>query len=133
MFPFFLLIVVGGIIDFGFTFYNMIALQQLSDDVALYAAEGKGSSLGLPSIGDITTYVTNKKPTWWAGEITTTVLPDGVVSDGSANKVKKIKLSYESPLYTPFWQTATQVVGGNKSITLSVMSAYQVPAVVITR
>ena len=39
LFPLFLLIIVGGIVDFGFAFYNVLALQQVANDAALTGAE----------------------------------------------------------------------------------------------
>ena len=67
VFPFFLLIVVGGIIDFGFAFYNYQTLQQIANDTAQWAAE---SLKDVNDTGAIVEYANGMRPTWWTGAYT---------------------------------------------------------------
>jgi Flp pilus assembly protein TadG len=134
--PFFLLVIVGGIIDFGFAFYNFLSLQQLSNDAAIYAAEGNGRT-GITSSQLIDTYVQTRKPNWWAGAVTLESFETVPIQGGSGSAdgadLKRVSLSYTSPMFTPFYQTMFSALSGTDGLKLSVMSAYQVPKVVATR
>lgn len=123
LFPFFLLIVVGGIIDFGFAFYNLIALQQIANDTAQYAVDpvtetGRGEA-------DITAFVNSRKPVWWSGSIVASAATLNT-ADGVA-KTKRISLSYNSQTYTPFYRTVMEVASGNSSIPVTAMVVFQIP------
>ena len=131
LFPFFLLILVGGIIDFGFAFYNLLTLQQLANDAALYAAEGNGK-IGIATDSEIQTYVNERKPFWWAGNVTVSGYQEVAIDGGNA-KVKRVFLTYVSPMFTPFYQIMMQTVSSTPGLTLSVLAAYQVPNVVAVR
>jgi len=121
VFPFFLLIILGGIIDFGFAFYNYVTLQGLANDTAAWAADNKVFSSA--SASDFVNG-SAKKPAWMTKQITTAVnvmdLPSGV-------KVVRVNLGYDSPVYTPFYQTMFSAIVGSTSISLGTMAAYQVP------
>lgn len=123
--PFFLLIIVGGIIDFGFAFYNLIALQQIADDVAQYAAEGNAGQPPSPASA-VTDYAQQRKPSWWAGPLTVTVT-NKVTSDAGARPLKEVVVQYTSPMYTPFYQTAANWVTGTDGLKLVALAAFQVP------
>jgi len=45
----------------------------------------------------------------------------------------RVVLSYESPLYTPFYSTVTVGLSGEPVIPLSVAALYQKPVAVFTR
>jgi hypothetical protein len=130
LFPFFLLIVVGGIVDFGFAFFNLITLQQITNDTAQYAAEHRTGG-NLPGTSEIETYAKEKAPKFWSNTVKVTVLPEATVGLGATSRiVKKVLIEYTGPLYTPFWQSALGVVTGG-GIPLSAMAAYPVPKIMV--
>lgn len=131
LFPFFLLIVVGGIVDFGFAFFNFITLQQLTNNTAQYAAtEGISDS-------QVKDFLNDRRPKWWLSDfslqtgggtptgdapslrITTSLTSDGV------GTVKQVELWFTSPAYTPFYQTMLSLVAA-KGIRLSTLAAFQI-------
>lgn len=128
VFPFFLLIIVGGIIDFGFAFYNYISLQQIANDTAQWATDNYQASSVTTAM--ISQHATGRKPAWWKGNFTVTPkisqLPTG-------EKTVEVFLSYESPTYTPFYQTMFRAASGNSSIKLTSKAVYKIPEFVITR
>ena len=130
LFPFFLLIIVGGIIDFGFAFYNFLSLQQIANNAAQFAAEGKSDGLASPDSppndAQVIEFITSKKPQWWTGTLQTHPIISVTTSDGLA-QIKKVYITYESPVYTPFYQTMLGSLTGNGSIRLTVLAAYQRP------
>lgn len=130
VFPFFLLIIVGGIIDFGFAFYNFLTLQQLANDTAQWAADSR-----ISSDSAISNFVNSKKPTWWNGTFTlyTVERLPLATTGGSLSTVIRIRLGYDSPTYTPFYQTMLNATTGNSSISLSAMASYKEPQHVRTR
>jgi len=125
VFPFFLLIVVGGIIDFGFAFYNVIALQQIASDAAQYGALNGGTS-GLET-SVINTYALAQKPSWWTGQMTANTTTLTTTTGGITYKVKRVEVSYLSPTYTPFYQTLLSAVSSSAAIPIGVVAAAQVP------
>lgn len=127
VFPFFLLIVVGGIIDFGFAFYNFLTLQQITNDTAQWAAEilktedesailDKGNAL---------------KPTWWSKPYT--VQRPEWYDLATGGRYVKIVITYNSPTYTPFYQTMLQATSGDPTLKLAAMASYKIPEFVTTR
>jgi hypothetical protein len=128
VFPFFILIIVGGLIDFGFAFYNFLSLQQVANDTAQWAAESQGKGT-VPSDSEIIAYANSNRPQWWTG--TFTVSPpktDELTQTGG--KYVSILMTYESPTYTPFYQTMFQAVTGDSSIRLAAQAAYKIPELV---
>ena len=131
LFPFFLLVIAGGIIDFGFAFYNFIKLQQIANDAAQFAAEGYKLLPGVPDDAPppgktvIDGFVRSKKPRWWAGELRVEDMALVKSSDGLATIVKLL-VSYKSQVYTPLYQVLMGQVTGHNEIPLRVMTAYQV-------
>ena len=125
VFPLVLLVIVGGIIDFGFTFNNIITLQQVANDSAQFAAEGKVNGQP-PSTTDVENLVKARKPTWWAGQIQTLITTSTTADAGGAT-VKVVTLTYVSPVYTPFYQTMVKGVSGIPGLTITARAAYQVP------
>lgn len=120
VFPFFLLIVVGGIIDFGFAFYNFLSLQQLANDTAQWAADKK---VTLDS--EIIKYVSDKKPKNLVNSFTVQTIERPTLTTGE--KAVKITLGYESPTYTPFYQTLVSATTGSSGIKLVAVAVYKVP------
>jgi len=127
VFPFFLLIIVGGIIDFGFAFYNYLSLQQIANDTAQWAADTLQTSDAA-----ISTFVNNKKPAWWKGTFTLYAVerPTLPITGG---KVVRIKLGYESQTYTPFYQAMLKAATGDPDIKLVALASYKEPQYVKTR
>ena len=128
IFPLFLLIIVGGIVDFGFAFYNILALQQVANDAAVTGAEKNMSD------DQIRTFIANYRTppiSWNQSGIYTANVSTINMSDGS--HMKRVELSYNSKTYTPFYQTALNSVTGNNFITLRTQAAYKVPNTVRNR
>ena len=129
LFPFFLALIVGGIVDFGFAFTNFIKLQQIANAAAQLGAEGKGSE-GLTS-AEISQFVLSQKPSYWSSAPHVDAIQPVMTSDGQA-VVKVVTLSYVSPMYTPFYQTFLSAATGAPGLKLQVRAAYQVPNNVAT-
>lgn len=119
VFPFFLLIIIGGIIDFGFALHNVITLQQLTNDAAQWGAEKNHSD------EEIIAFINNRKPTSFKGSFT--VMCPQRTRLTSGGQVIKICLSYESPAYTPFYKAMLKGTTGNDSIRISTLAAYKIP------
>ena len=120
VFPFFLLIVVCGIIDFGFAFYNYQTLQQIANDTAQWAAESLKDE---NNISAITEYANKLKPTWWSG--TYTVGTPTWTDLTTTGKLINVNVSYTSPAYTPFYQTMFSATTGNNGIQLAAVASYK--------
>ncbi len=129
VFPFFLLIIIGGIIDFGFAFYNYLTLQQLANDTAQYAADKNASD------SQINAFVNSSKLygqlAKWNGDFTI-YTPERVALQ-TIGTVVKIKLAYNSPMFTPFYQVMFQAATGNSSIKLVALASYKKPEYVKNR
>lgn len=133
--PFFLLVILGGIIDFGMAFHNFAVLQQIADDTARYAAEGNGPH-GFTSVGPISRYAQSRKPAWWTGSFTVhppEVVPLDVPEKSGTPKAVRVTISYCSPTYTPFYHTMFHAVSGFSSIRIQAAAAYKIPRVLVTR
>lgn len=125
VFPFFLLIIIGGLIDFGFAFYNFLTLQQLANDTAQWAADNDATD------AQISDYANTRRPNWWTGSFTIHPLAPTVLVTGG--ETANVLLSYESPTYTPFYQTMLSATTGNPSIRIAALAAYKKPEFVKTR
>lgn len=121
VFPFFLLIVVGGIIDFGFAFYNYQTLQQIANDTAQWAAE---SLKNVNDSGAITEYANSLRPTWWTGAYTVGT-PSVTTLPLTGGTMVNIGITYNSPAYTPFYQTMFEATTGNTGIQLAAAASYK--------
>ncbi len=133
--PFFLLVILGGIVDFGMAFHNFAVLQQIADDTARYAAEENGSH-GFTSVGPISRYAQTRKPSWWTGTFIVhppETIPLVTPPDATTPKVVRITISYCSPTYTPFYHTMFSAVSGFSSIRIQATAAYKIPRVLLTR
>jgi len=119
VFPFFLLIIVGGIIDFGFIFYNFLSLQQIANDTAQRGAEREETST------DIIEHGNALKPSWWTGSYS--VQPPEWEDLTSGGRILKVLVTYDCPTYTPFYQTLFSATSGNPTMKLSAMAAYKIP------
>ena len=128
LFPVFLLVIVGGIVDFGFAFYNALALQQLVNDAAAISAEKDYNQY------ETLSYIQNYPATpmgWSQSGIYTPQVTRLYMSDDST--MIRVEISYKSKTYTPFYQTMFSAVSGDEFITLRTQATYKVPNVVTAR
>jgi len=130
-FPFFLLIILGGIIDFGFAFYNYISLQQVANDSVQWAADRE-----ITTFGEISGAVHKNiaKLGWKAALLTIHPLefPE-FTSLGEDYKGIKLTLTYNSPVYTPFYQTMFSATLGTPYIPLRTSVTYRISKVLKKR
>ena len=119
VFPFFLLIVIGGIIDFGFAFYNHLTLQQIVNNTAKFAAYNNSSTIRTSE------YANSLKPKWWDGSFS--VYPSEPQEMKTGGKIYKVTISYDSPTYTPFYKTMYKATKGTTYIKLYAQAAYKAP------
>lgn len=130
-FPFFLLIILGGIIDFGFAFYNYISLQQVANDSVQWAAERNETSFGIISS---TVYKNIAKFGWQATSLTIHPLEfPQFTSLGVTENGIKLTLTYNSPVYTPFYQTMFNATLGTPYIPLRTSVTYKIPSILRKR
>ncbi len=132
VFPFFLLIIVGGIIDFGFAFYNFLSLQQIANETAQWAAESLGEGK-VQSNSAIMGHANNLKPSWWTGAFTVSTPVSGSLVTDPGSQYLSVTLSYESPTFTPFYQIIFQAATGASNIRLAAQAAYKVPKMIYSR
>ena len=128
IFPLFLLIIVGGIVDFGFAFYNMLALQQVANDAASNAAE---KNLNETQTRNYIAQYSAPPISWNQAGIYQATISTIAMADGST--MKRVELEYHSKTYTPFYQTALNSVTGNDFIVLRTQATYKVPGTVRNR
>ncbi|MGM0599573.1 MAG: TadE family protein [Candidatus Rifleibacteriota bacterium] len=128
VFPFFILIIVGGLIDFGFAFYNFLSLQQVANDTAQWAAESQGSGT-VPSDSEIIEYANSRRPQWWTGNFTVSPPQTSDLTQTGGEYVS-VLMTYDSPTYTPFYQVMFEAVTGASSIRLAAQAAYKIPELV---
>lgn len=126
LFPFFLLVIVGGLIDFGFAFYNAITLQQIANDSAKWAADKN-----ITSDEVINNFISGRKPDWWQGSFRVESIEQVALPSGGTTL--RILIKYESPTYTPFYQTMLKGITGAPSINLAALASYKIPQHVYTR
>lgn len=130
-FPFFLLIILGGIIDFGFAFYNYISLQQVANDSVQWAAERNETSFGAVSNA---VQKNIAKLGWKAALLTIHPLEfPTFTSLGVTESGIKLTLTYNSPVYTPFYQTMFSATLGTPYIPLRTSVTYKIPTVLRKR
>jgi hypothetical protein len=118
VFPFFLLIIVGGLVDFGFSIFNYLTLQQIVSDTAAWGAENKKSD------AEIMEYANKLKPTWWKGEYKIHALERMELSE-TKGKVIKLTISYETPMMTPFYQILLDAARKKTSLQIAAMAVYE--------
>ena len=138
-FPFFLLIILGGIIDFGFAFYNYISLQQVANVSVQWAAENispqevanglvqsaaeRNISAALPK--------NIAKLKWQSTSLTIHPLEfPKFKSMGVTETGIKLTLTYNSPVYTPFYQTMLNATLGEPNIPLRTSVTYKIPSII---
>lgn len=119
VFPFFLLIVIGGIVDFGFAFYNALTLQQIVNNTAKYAAYNSTNTI------QTSEYANFQKPKWWDGNFS--VYPAEPTEMETGGKIYKVNISYDCPAYTPFYKIMYKATSGNQYIKLYAQAAYKAP------
>ncbi len=119
VFPFFLLIVIGGIIDFGFAFYNNLTLQQIVNNTAKYAAYNSANTL------QTSQYANSQKPKWWDGSFS--VYPSEPKEMETGGKIYRVAISYDCPAYTPFYKIMYKATNGTQYIKLYANAAYKAP------
>jgi len=128
LFPLFLLVIVGGIVDFGFAFYNILALQQVANDAASNAAE---KNLDDSQIRNYIAQYSSPPISWNQAGIYQATISSVPMQDGST--MKRVELEYHSKTYTPFYQTALNSITGNDFIVLRTQATYKVPGTVRNR
>ena len=128
LFPLFLLVIVGGIVDFGFAFYNILALQQVANDAASNAAE---KNLNEAQTRNYIAQYSAPPISWNRAGIYQATISTIAMADGST--MKRVELEYHSKTYTPFYQTALNSVTGNDFIVLRTQATYKVPGTVRNR
>ncbi len=144
LFPFFLLVVVGGIIDFGFAFYNLLTLQQINDDVCMRLAENTRYIPYTATSPDTSSYSTqcasatsrayDLKPKWWTGEYKITISPTPVaLPNFPGHHYVAVAMEYKSQTYTPFYQALLSSAVGNPSIGLASRCVYKIPRNLVNR
>jgi uncharacterized protein (UPF0333 family) len=116
VFPFFLLIIVGGIVDFGFCMYNYLTLQQISSTAAAWGAENKKSD------HQIQDYANQLKPKWWKENYSVNRVERTDLTQ-TQGRVIKLTLAYETPMLTPFYQILVEAAAKKRSINIAAMSA----------
>lgn len=119
VFPFFLLIVIGGIVDFGFAFYNHLTLQQIANNAAKYAAYNNANQI------QVSQYANSLKPEWWDGNFT--VNPSEAQYLKTGGKIYQVAVSYDNPAYTPFYMGMYKLANGRPCIAISASAAYKAP------
>ncbi len=115
VFPFFLLIIVGGIIDFGFSMYNYLTLQQISSTAVAWGAENKKSD------HEIQEYANELKPPWWKEGFSVNKVERSTLTQTQGNVIK-LTLAYETPMLTPFYQVLVEAVAKKRSINIAAAS-----------
>lgn len=131
VFPFFLLIVVGGLIDFGFAFYNYLSLQQIANEAAQWGAESLGD--GQPQTNSAIVARANAlRPAWWTGAFTVNTPVTGSLVEDPGSQYISVSMTYDSPTFTPFYQIIFQATTGASSIRLAALAAYKVPKLITT-
>ncbi|MFZ2957779.1 MAG: TadE/TadG family type IV pilus assembly protein [Candidatus Ozemobacteraceae bacterium] len=134
MMPLLMLVIVGGVIDFGLAFYNLLTLQQLANDSAQWAAESNGST-GVTSLTQVQGFVNGKKPSYWASANLTVAYNRNIplATSATGGKAAQVTITYMNPFFTPLYQAGLQVVSGKPSLPLSVRAVYQIPQIVTNR
>ncbi len=119
VFPFFLLIIIGGIVDFGFAFNSIISLQQLANDTAQWAATHDSTEQ------EIIEYASSRKSSSFTGYFSVCLVERiNLVSGG---QVIKVGLGYDSPAYTPFYKIMLKSTMGSEFIRIEAQAAYKIP------
>ena len=110
VFPFILLIVVGGMIDFGFALYNFISLQQVANDTAQWAADRNKLD---PSL-IIQAAINNASKLGWniSGLVIHTIKFPDFTNGGITEHGVTVTLTYNSPTSTPFYLTLVKATTG---------------------
>ena len=126
LFPFFILVILGGIIDFGFAFFNLVSVEQLASLGAQFAAEGKGTTGA--SDEAVRTLILSRKPSSWAAErVTIGVSSIEDKKTGRPVVYKQVTVTFQSPLYTPFYMILGGMALGQASIPVSSQAVFQIP------
>ncbi|NLI78107.1 MAG: pilus assembly protein [Candidatus Riflebacteria bacterium] len=126
--PFFLLVVVGGMIDFGFAFYNVVTLQQIADDVAKELADATPPGGTLPSATQVEAMARAKNPSWWTDSNLTATTQAPVTIPGFPNdRGFRVVLTYDTPIYTPLWGGVFKRISGKSYLPLATQGTYRIP------
>lgn len=124
--PILLLVVVGGLIDFGFAFYNAITLHQIAEDVAREMADNtpKGDT---PSTSQAQSLVNQHKPTWWEGPLTSNIVYPVPIPGFPSSSGFRVVVTYKTPIYTPFWGGLAELIAGAPYLPLAAQATYRLP------
>lgn len=133
--PVLVMILLGGIVDFGFAFYNFITLQQIANDAAMFASNPYITGQTLPSPtgqtdDEVRTFTQAKIPPNWGTIPASDIVLQTTTKADDAYPTKplyyrRVTLTYHSPLYTPFWKAVWA------DIPLRASAVFQVPRSVL--
>ncbi|HEY9069838.1 MAG TPA: TadE family protein [Candidatus Ozemobacteraceae bacterium] len=131
--PLLILVLLCGVVDFGFVLYRYISLQQLANEATSSAAEWQyrpGVAITGPMIEAwLTNTASHTLPACWTisevQKIRATVKT--VDTSDKQAKILVVGLVYDAPLYTPFFQAMFKKIAGKPGITLATKVAYQIP------
>lgn len=115
--PFFLLIIVGGIIDFGVGINNYITLQNLISSSAEWGAKyGKNQK-------EIEQFINNNKPQ----SLNNIEFKSEIIKLQTGGSVLKISAYCIIPAITPFYKIITNNLTNTHGIKISTASAFKIP------
>jgi Flp pilus assembly protein TadG len=117
LFPVFVLIVLGGVIDAGTAVYNLASLQMLACETARLGATQDGNTLR--SKEEIIAHAQGQKPSWWTGTYTVRGIEHLSIGKGHP-QVVRVTLTYDSPIITPFVQGLGILIIGSLAIPMEV-------------
>ncbi|MBF0542991.1 MAG: pilus assembly protein [Candidatus Riflebacteria bacterium] len=139
--PFFLLIVVGGMVDFGFTFNNLLSLQEVANKASQYGAKLAAlpgyqqlpftNAVDASASALIASYCVKIIPSnWSASSFRPTVRIQDVQNGVSGNyRIVVVSAEFDSPVYTAFWATLVKGINGSdkNALTIYAWASYQIP------
>ena len=115
--PLFLLIIIGGIIDFGLSINNKITLQNLAGDIAKWGA------LNHKTNEEINNYFISQNKSNLHCQLSKI---ERIKLNNGGNAIK-IVISYENPMLTPFYQILLEKIVDKQSITIKAIAVYKEP------
>jgi len=136
IFPFFLVIVVGGMVDFGMVFYSVVTLQQMANDTAQHAVEGPPNAGGTINTSMVHQFAMDQKPQWWPNANLSDTCAKSLLEPGSTALgtedayIVTVTLRYDMQLFTPFWSTMISATTGSDKFPLVARAVYRIPNVV---
>lgn len=119
VFPFFLLIIIGGIIDFGISINNYIILQNIVNNTAEWGAKNNKNQK------EIEIFLKKQKPISWQNDLQINQIKNlKLKTSGTALKVS---VSYINPTITPFYQIITNKILKSNGIKITSEAFFKIP------